>query len=432
MLGSVWRAVTTQLLIVVVCLVVNGLLSGSEIALISLREGQIQRIEAKGRRGRRLADLARDPTQFLTTVQIGITLANIVASASFADALATRLEGQFSVLGVAARPLALVLSFLVLTYASLVIGELVPKRVAMQRAEGWSLRAAGPLAFLATTARPAVWLLGRSTNFFVKLLGGNPDARTEDVTEAEIRDLISTQTAVDPQQKAILHGAFEVAERSLREIVTSRHQVVALQRDQPASAARKELVAGGHTRAPVFGRDIDDVVGIVHLIDLVDADDLVADHTRPPVVFPETVLVLDALQQLRGHRQQMAVVVNEHGGTEGIVTIEDLLEEIVGELYDEFDLDSAEIVADESGAVVLRGNYPVHDLPDIGIELPEGPYATVAGYALAQLGHIPEGGEVAEADGWRVEVIDVEGRAITKLRLCPLGLSPGGEDLDGS
>jgi putative hemolysin len=412
-----------DLAIVAACLLVNALLAGSEIAFVSLRDTQLSRIEQRGERGRVLAGLARDPTRFLTTIQLGITLAGLLASASVAQEAADRLEGPLGFLGAAARPVAFALVLLVLTFLTMVVGELAPKRLAMQRAEGWGLLAARPIAALDAIARPVVWLVGKSVDVVVRVLGGNPQARSEDVTEEEVRDLIATSVE-DEEQRTILSGAFEAAERTLREIVVPRSHVVALPVDAPTTQARAELVGAGHSRAPVFEGDLDDVRGVVHLIDLVDEEGPVAAHMRPATVIPEAVSVLDALRRLRTDRQQMAVVVNEHGATEGIVTVEDLLEEIVGDLYDEFDPDLGTVEQEEGGALVLPGDYPVHDLPDLGVSLPEGPYATVAGWALARLGHIPQSHERVEADGWRVEVLEVEKRAIKRVRMCPL---PSGE-----
>ena len=412
-----------DLAIVAACLLVNALLAGSEIAFVSLRDTQLSRIEQRGERGRVLAGLARDPTRFLTTIQLGITLAGLLASASVAQEAADRLEGPLGFLGAAARPVAFALVLLVLTFLTMVVGELAPKRLAMQRAEGWGLLAARPIAALDAIARPVVWLVGKSVDLVVRVLGGNPQARSEDVTEEEVRDLIATSVE-DEEQRTILSGAFEAAERTLREIVVPRSHVVALPVDAPTTQARAELVGAGHSRAPVFEGDLDDVRGVVHLIDLVDEEGPVAAHMRPATVIPEAVSVLDALRRLRTDRQQMAVVVNEHGATEGIVTVEDLLEEIVGDLYDEFDPDLGTVQQEEGGALVLPGDYPVHDLPDLGVSLPEGPYATVAGWALARLGHIPQSHERVEADGWRVEVLEVEKRAIKRVRMCPL---PTGE-----
>ncbi len=416
-----------DLAIVAGCLLVNALLAGSEIAFVSLRDTQLTRIEQKGDRGRVLATLARDPTRFLTTIQLGINLAGFLASASVAQELADRLDTHLGFLGAAAGPVAFGIVLLALTYLTMVLGELAPKRLAMQRAESWGLIAARPIAALDALARPVVWLVAKSVDVVVKVLGGNPSARSEDVTEEEVRDIIATSVESE-DQRTILSGAFEAAERTLREIVVPRSQVLALPIDAPAAEARAELVGSGHTRAPVYAGDLDDVRGVVHLIDLLDAEGPVSAHVRPATVLPEQVSVLDALRRLRTDRQQMAVVVNEHGATEGIVTVEDLLEEIVGELYDEFDPDLGTVEREEGGAVVLPGDYPVHDLPDLGVSLPEGPYATVAGYALARLGHIPEGHEQVEADGWRLEVLDVERRAIKRVRLCPLPSGEADED----
>jgi len=414
-----------DLAIVAGCLLVNALLAGSEIAFVTLRDTQLTRIEQRGDRGRVLAQLARDPTRFLTTIQLGINLAGFLASASVAQELADRLDGPLDFLGGAANIVSFLLVLLGLTYLTMVLGELAPKRLAMQRAESWGLVAARPIAGLDAVARPVVWLVGKSVDLVVRVLGGNPSARSEDVTEEEVRDLIATSVE-DEEQRTILSGAFEAAERTLREIVVPRSQVVALPVDAPAGQARVDLVESGHSRAPVVADDLDDVRGVVHLIDLVDEDGPVGAHMRPATVIPEAVSVLDALRRLRADRQQMAVVVNEHGATEGIVTVEDLLEEIVGDLYDEFDPDLGAVEREDGGALVLPGDYPVHDLPDLGVSLPEGPYATVAGWALARLGHIPEDHEQVEADGWRLEVLEVEKRAIKRVRLCPL---PGGEEV---
>jgi len=416
-----------DLAIVAACLLVNALLAGSEIAFVTLRDTQLTRIEQRGERGRVLVRLARDPTRFLTTIQLGINLAGFLASASVAQEVADRLDGPLDFLGGAARPVAFALVLLALTYLTMVVGELTPKRLAMQRAESWGLLAARPIAALDAVARPVVWLVGKSVDVLVRVLGGNPQARSEDVTEEEVRDIIATSVE-DEEQRTILSGAFEAAERTLREIVVPRSQVVALPVDAATTSARAELVAAGHSRAPVYAGDLDDVRGVVHLIDLVDEDGPVGAHMRPATVIPEAVSVLDALRRLRTDRQQMAVVVNEHGATEGIVTVEDLLEEIVGDLYDEFDPDLGTVEREEGGALVLAGDYPVHDLPDLGVSLPEGPYATVAGWALARLGHIPERAEQLEADGWRLEVLEVEKRAIKRLRLCPLRNDDDGEE----
>jgi putative hemolysin len=181
----------------------------------------------------------------------------------------------------------------------------------------------------------------------------------------------------------------------------------------------RTLVSTTHGRAPVYRDDLDDVIGIAHLVDSVEAGGRVGDHLRPALALPESLGVLDALRRLQAERQTLAIVINEYGGTEGIVTVEDLLEELVGEIYDEFDPDSAQIRTEPDGSVVLPGAYPMHDLADLGISLPEGPYTTVAGLALQRFGRVPAVGETVEVDGWRIEVLAVQRRAITRLRLVP-------------
>ncbi|MGH9119321.1 MAG: hemolysin family protein [Acidimicrobiales bacterium] len=414
--GSLWW----QLALVGVLIVINAAFAGAEIALVSLREHQLQRLADQSETGRVLARLARDPNRFLATIQVGITLAGFLASATAAVALAEPLVGALSFLGGAAEPVAIVLVTLVLTFVTLVVGELAPKRVAMQRSERWAMIAARPLAGLARAARPVVWLLGRSTDAAVRLMGGDPTRHRDEVTEEELRDLLVSKRSFTPEQRAIISGVFEIADRSLRMVLVPRRDVVAIRADQPVAEGLDVLVATGHSRAPVVEDDLDAVVGIVHWRDLVRParDEPVAGVVRPATVLPETVGVIDALRQLQADREQIAVVVNEYGGTEGIVTIEDLIEELVGEIYDESDPDVLAVEWAPDGTVLLDGGFPVHDLSDLGIELPEGDYATVAGLLLDRLGHIPERpGARVRIDGWQLEVAEVDGRAISRVRV---------------
>jgi putative hemolysin len=342
-----------------------------------------------------------------------------LASAAAAVSLAEPLVPLLAFVGGAAEAVAVLLVTIVLTYLTLVVGELAPKRIALQRPEPWAKRAARPLTLVTTLTRPAVWLLSRSTDLLVRLAGGDPRMQREAVTEEEVRDLVATQVSFSPQQRTILIGAFEVAERRLRDVLVPRRDVVALPANTSVEEGIRKLVVTGHSRAPVFRGELDNVVGIAHLRDLVDAGGRVADHLRRALALPESMGVLDALQRLQAERQQLAIVINEYGGTEGIVTAEDLLEELVGEIYDEFDADSQAIQRQSDGSLMLPGSFPIHDLPDLGISLPEGPYATVAGLILDRLGHLPDRGETIRVDGWRLEVLAVERNAITQIRLLP-------------
>jgi putative hemolysin len=395
------------------------------MALVSLRDSQIHRMERQSRRGRVLARLTGDPNRFLATIQIGITLAGFLASAAAAVSLAGPLVGPLSFLGSAAEPAAILIVTMLLTFVTLVIGELAPKRIAMQRSEGWALVVARPLDVLSMIARPAVWLLGVTTNLVVRLSGGDPNAQREEVTTEEIRDLVAAQQEFSAEQRTIISGAFEIADRILREILVPRRDVLTLPTGAPAHEALRQLIDGGHSRAPVVGpAGLDDVIGVVHLRDLVGAEGSVDSLCRPGLFLPETLRVSDALRQLRGDRQQMALVVDERGATDGIVTMEDLVEEIVGEIYDETDRDVQAVVREPDGALLMPGSFPIHDLPDIGLDRPEpeeAEYTTVAGMVLAGLGHIPTApGEVVTLPAFTAEVVEVTGRAITRIRLRPL------------
>jgi putative hemolysin len=413
-----------EVVLVLILVLVNAAFSGSEMALVSLRDSQVQKLERQSRRGRVLGRLTRDPNRFLATIQIGITLAGFLASATAAVSLSQPLIEPLSFLGSAAQPAAIVIVTVVLTFVTLVIGELAPKRIAMQRTEGWALLVARPLDVLSVFARPAVWLLGVATNLIVRLAGGDPNAQREEVSTEEIRDLVAAQQEFSAEQRTIISGAFEIADRILREILVPRRDVLTLPTGTAAHEALRSLIDGGHSRAPVVGpAGLDDVIGVVHLRDLVDASGPVDALVRPGLFLPETLRVSDAMLQLRLERQQMALVVDERGAIDGIVTMEDLVEEIVGEIYDETDRDVQAVVHEPDGALLMPGSFPIHDLPDIGFDgngHEEGEYTTIAGMVLAALGHIPTApGEVVTLPEFTAEVVEVTGRAITRVRLRP-------------
>lgn len=408
-----------QLALVVALVVANALFAGSEIALISLRAGQIQRLEQRGRRGQLTARLARDPNRFLATIQIGITLAGFLASATAAVTLAEPLIGGLAVLGSAARPVAIVAVTLVLTFVTLVVGELAPKRLAMQHVERWALLAAGPLAALATVTRPVVWLLGTATDVTIRVLGGDPRRGRETVTDEEVRDLIATGGLYTRAERQVITGALEATNRTLREVVRPRTQVLALADDLGVDAAVDRLRDAGHTRAPVYHERLDDSDRVVALLDLVGQSGTVADRARSAVALPEFVPLIDALRTLQAARQTMALVVSEYGAIEGIVTVEDLVEEFVGEIHDEYDPDVRAAVRHPDGSLTLAGHFPIHDLVDLDVDLPTGDYVTLAGLILDRLGQLPAVGDQLELEGWTLTVLDVHDHAIQQVRLHP-------------
>jgi putative hemolysin len=428
-----------QLALVAVLVLLNAAFAGTEMALVSLREGQLQQLEQRSATGALVARLARDPNNFLATIQVGITLAGFLASAAAAVSLAEPLEDPLGFLGGAARPASIIVVTLVLSYATLVLGELAPKRVAMQRAERWALLAARPLAIMSMLTRPVVWLLSRSTDLAVRLMGGDPAVQREEVTEAELRELVGTQSSFTPKQRHIIDGAFEIAERTLDEVLRPRPDVLVLDSDWTADRALHELGASGHSRAPVaHDRNLDDVVGLVHLRDLLDQGDRpVTEVAADLVAFPETAEVLDVLHEMQQRHVQLGLVVDEHGAAAGIVTVEDLLEELVGEIYDESDRDVVGVRREPDGSLVMPGRFPVHDLVDVGVDgMPEGSYATVAGLVLDRLGRVPETpGDLVAVGGRTIEVLAVDGRAITEVRISrpvgPAAPSEAAADADG-
>jgi len=423
--------VLPQLALVGFLVLLNAVFAGTELALVSLRDGQLQRLERESKAGQAVARVARDPNKFFATIQIGITLAGFLASAAAAVSLAEPLQEPLSFLGGAAEPASIVVVTLLLAYITLVFGELAPKRVAMQRAEGWALRTARPLSFLSTLTRPVVWLLSVSTDLVVRLVGADPNLDREEVTDEEIREMVAGQATVTPKQRLIIDGAFEIAERRVDAVLKPRPDVFVVDADAPAREALTALAESGHSRAPVgVGGQLDDVLGVVHLRDLLGDDDRPARHFAAPITpLPESVLVLTALHRMQTDRIQMALVIDERGLAVGIVTMEDLVEELVGEIYDETDRDvlMARRLAD--GSMELPGQFPLHDLPDVGLPLVENrSYTTVAGLVLDHLGRIPDqAGDIVQLDGWTIAVTSVDGHRITSVRAT---VEPAAADID--
>jgi putative hemolysin len=417
-MGDVWP----QLLLVVILVLVNAAFAGTELALVSLRESQLQRLEEGSATGGVLARLARQPNQFLATIQIGITLAGFLASAAAAVSLAAPLEARLDFLGGAAGPVSVVLVTLVLAYFTLVFGELAPKRIAMQRAEKWGMVMARPLDVLSTLTKPIVWLLSISTDLAVRLLGGDPKRQREEVTGEEIRDMVAIHETFPPEQRQIIDGAFEIAERTLDEVMVPRSDVAVIDAAATCREALEVLVETGHSRAPVAERrNLDKTVGMVRLRSLLDRpDDPVTSVMWDIPAFPDAARVLTALREFQTRRTQMAVVVDEYARSIGIVTVEDLVEELVGEIWDETDPDLITVIREADGTIVVPGSFPVHDLVDLDVELPEGDYTTIAGLVLDQMNRFPRPGERIDVENWQVEIRTVGRHRITQVALRPL------------
>lgn len=416
--------------LVLILILLNAAFAGTEMAMISLREGQLRHLEGQGSaRALRLVRLARDPNRYLATIQIGITLAGFLASATAAVALAEPLAPALApVFEGAAEAVAIVGVTLILTFVTLVLGELAPKRLAMQKALPWALAATRPLELLSALAKPAVWSLGQATDLVVRLLGGRPEVRAAELSAEELREIVTSHRELTPEQRKIIGGALQIHRRTVREVLVPRGQVFSLRHELSRDEARLAMARAGHSRAPVtVDGNLDDVVGIVHWSSVVEGGPgLVAAVATEPLILPGAAPVSGALRTFMASHQQLALVVDEHGDIIGTVTLEDLLEEMVGEIYDETDKDSAGLSPEPDGSLVLPGTYPLHDLRDLEIDLayPPGDYTTVAGLVLDALGRLPDTGESVEVAGWQIETLEVTQHAITSVRLSKAATAP--------
>jgi len=378
-------------------IVLGGIFAAAEMSLVSLREAQLRQISTRGKRGAKVAELAADPNRFLSAVQIGVTLSGFLSAAFGGVTLANRLSPVFIGWGVPdslADGLALVVITLVISYFSITLGELAAKRLAMQRAEAFAMALAPLVNLIATLARPAIWLLGVSTDLAVRLLGGDPNASREEVSREELRSMVSTSSTVGDEERQIVDEVFNAGQRSLREVMVPRTEVDFLPGDMQAHRAISA---------------VDEVLGFLHVRDLMDLDPTakgqpVSRLARPVTSLPGTMRVLRALAEMRRTNSHLAIVRDEYGGCAGIVTIEDLVEELVGDIKDEYDVESETYVT-SAGAADIDGLLTLEEFAErTGYVLPEGPYDTVAGFWVAQHGELPETGESID-----VELLPEEG-----------------------
>ncbi|TDD43259.1 HlyC/CorC family transporter [Nonomuraea terrae] len=419
--------VAANIALVLLFILIGGFFAAAEMAMVSLRESQVRKLSKRGRRGERVAKLAHDPNRFLSAVQIGVTVATMLSAAFGADRLAAQfvpvLEG-WRVPEAVAPVLALVLVTLAISYVSLVLGELAPKRLALQRAEGLSLYVAPFLDRLAVLSRPIIWMLSKSTDGVVRLLGGNPKADREEVSTEELRDMVVGHTELTADERKLIGEVFAAGKRQLREVMLPRTEVEFMEVDTPLNEAARLAATLPHSRFPVYRETYDDVVGFVHVRDLLAPE--LAGRKEPisavvPIrtakFVPASKRLLATLNEMRDEGQHLAIVVDEYGGTAGIVTLEDLVEELIGDIRDEYDLEE-HIVVLPAGEIEIDGLTNLNDFAtETGIRLPDGPYETLAGFVMAMLGHVPVQGERVEFSGFELTVTELDGRRISRVRV---------------
>ncbi len=425
--------VVLEIIVVLVIVCIGGFFAASEMALVSLREGQVRALAKRGRRGQRAARLAQDPNRFFSAVQIGVTLATLVSGAYGAATLAGVLKSWLVRQHIPAA-WAGVLSFIVvticITLVSLILGELAPKRIALQRAPTISLLAAPLLDRIATLARPVVWLLTKCTNLVVAVLGGDPRIGRQAMTEQELRDLVTGAQALSQDERHIAGEVFDAGKRQIREVLVPRTEVVFLDAETPVAEAAAIAAGVPHSRLPVYQDSYDNVIGFVHVRDLLGPGVAkgpvpVGRISRPVKFLPISKTVLSSLSEMRRERAHLAIVVDEYGGTAGIVTLEDLVEELIGDIRDEYDIEQDHATRLPTGDVEVDGLLNLDEFTEqTGIELPEGPYETAAGYVLAALGDLPSEGDRVQVGGRTITVTELDGRRIARLRVTAIPAPP--------
>ena len=413
-------------LVVLALILIEALFVASEIALVSLREGQVRALAAGGKRGAVVARLVREPNRFLATVQIGVTLTALLSSAYGATTLSEDAKRALVGAGMSAGLAGfagLVGVTMIISFVTLVIGELAPKRLALQRAEATAITVAPFLQGMSRICRPVIWLLSICTDGIVRLFGGDPSAGREQVTEEELRHLVAATDSLTSDERRLIDDVFGAGDTQLREVLVPRTEVVFLEGSMPVAEAAALIVRHPHSRYPVIDHSADNVTGFVHVRDLLGPDalsraDTVGQLARPVLYLPETKHVLAALSEMRRASFHVAIVVDEYGGTAGIVTLEDLVEEVIGDIQDEYDVARASVIRLRGGELELDGMINLDDFEEeTGLELPDGPYETLAGFMVAQLGRVPEKGDLVEFADIRLAVHAMDARRIARVRL---------------
>lgn len=436
-----------EVFFLIVLIILNAFFAASEIALISLNDNKVRMLAESGdKKAILLQKLLSEPSRFLATIQVGITLAGFLASAFAAGSFSGQLASLLSSLGVPLsdkwlESISVVLITLVLSYFTLVVGELVPKRIAMQKAEPISMFVARPLTILSKITSPFVKLLTLSTNGLVRLFGVDPHANDEQVTEEEIRMMVDVgeeRGAIQDTEKMMINNIFEFDNTIVSNIMIHRTNIIGI----PADASLKEVIRfiniEKYTRFPVYEENFDNIIGILHVKDILqymesgDAETfLLKKIIRKPYFVPESMVTDDLFSDLQKNKVHLAVVIDEFGGTAGIVTLEDLLEEIVGNIFDEHDEEEFEYVKVDDDTFLFNGIVSLHEVDRIiDIKLPSEDYDTLSGFIIGQLGYIPRVSSedvTVEFNGYLFTVEEVNEKRINKIRIVKNELEPDNE-----
>ena len=406
-------------------ILLGSLFVAAEIALISLRESQIRQLATKGKRGKRVALLSENPNRFLAAVQVGITLCGFLSAALGAEKLGDYVIPWLESLGVndsLSSITSLIGVTIIIAYFSLVFGELVPKRLALFRTEQISLALAPIIEVVAVLFRPIIWLLSHSTNAVVRIFGVDPKEQRTAMSEEELLDLVAGHAALTDEERDIVEEVFNASEKQIHELMVPRTEVDFMDASLTISKAIALAVDKAHSRYPAVRGSTDEVIGFIHVRDLLDTSLVstggkVQELVRNIMFMPGTKGVLPALTEMRNQRQHLAIVLDEYGGTDGIITMEDLVECLVGDIRDEYDSDDMEVqIESHTGDFEVDGLISIEDLREqTGLEIPEGPYETASGFVMHVLGRIPALNDVVSINGLRITVLTLEGKRAGQL-----------------
>ena len=406
-------------------ILLGSLFVAAEIALISLRESQIRQLATKGKRGKRVALLSENPNRFLAAVQVGITLCGFLSAALGAEKLGDYVIPWLESLGVndsLSSITSLIGVTIIIAYFSLVFGELVPKRLALFRTEQISLALAPIIEVVAVLFRPIIWLLSHSTNAVVRIFGVDPKEQRTAMSEEELLDLVAGHAALTDEERDIVEEVFNASERQIHEVMVPRTEVDFMDASFTVGKAIGLAIDKAHSRYPVVRGSSDEVIGFIHVRDLLDTSLVtpggkIQELVRNIIFLPGTKGILPALTEMRKKGQHLAIVLDEYGGTDGIITLEDLVECLIGDIRDEYDDHEQEIAHEaRTNDFEIDGLTSLEDLlDDAGIEIPEGPYETASGFVMHFLGRIPVENDVVSVNGLRITVLSMEGKRAGQL-----------------
>ena len=429
-------SIILKILLLLVLILVNAFFAMSEIAMISLNDNKIEKLAEEGdKKAKQILKLTQNSSNFLSTIQIGVTLAGFLTSASAADSFAPLITAAFSPLIPAIPPsvidtVAIILITIIISYFSLVFGELAPKKIGMQKSEKVAYKVVGILLFVMKVTKPFVKILSMSTNGIVRLFGIDPLADEEEVTEEEILMMVDVgeeKGVIENAQAEMINNIFEFDDIDAGDVMTHRVDMTAVEADEPVSEVIKVAVADGYSRIPVFDDDPDNIIGVVYIKDLLEyvgkelpEKKTIREIMREAYFIPETKKCGQLFTEMSEKRVQMAIVVDEYGGTAGLLTLEDIVESIVGNIHDEYDTEEDEISKINDTTFTVEGTTDLDEIDElVGASIPEGDYETVAGFIISQLGFLPKDGDMdtVEYENIKFTILSVEDKRIAKVRI---------------